>query len=145
MFKIIESKGQKFELTVNSATPLLYKQIFKSEVTQELAGVDIKTLSQLSKKTQEDGQTQDEKEEKAQELLAQAHDILKLTDIFIKLGFVMIRQCLPFQDYWNRTSYDDYVEWRAMNSTQTLMTPEFIGGVAQLWAEDQKGNAQPKN
>lgn len=136
MFKIIESNGQKYELTVNSATALVYKQVFKTEIMKELSQIDIKAMSQLSKLSKED---------QIASIMANSQDILTICDIFIKLGFIMIRQGLPFQEYWNRTTYDDYVEWRATQESKTLMTPEFIGGVANLWMDDQKGNSESKN
>ena len=136
MFKVIESNGKRFELTVNAATALVYKQVFKKEVAEELQGFDLESLRGFNQLSQE---------EKTKLALKKQKELLDLVDLWIKLGFIMTIQGKPFAEYWNRITYDDYVEWRSTVPTSTLMRPEFITAVATLWTEDQKGSSEAKN
>lgn len=136
MFKVIESNGQRFELTCNAATALTYKQVFKKEISQELEAVDIASLQGFNDLSPE---------EKIQKVMEKQSQMQNLIDLWIRLGFIMTIQNKPFEEYWNRTSYDDYAAWRATMDTSVLQDKEFIAAVAGLWTEDQKGSSSPKN
>lgn len=136
MFKTIESNGTRFELTCNAATALLYSQVFKKEVADELGKFDLASLQGFNNLSQE---------EKNRIALEKQAELIGLVDLWIRLGFIMTVQNKPFEEYWNRTTFDDYVAWRATMPTATLMSADFITAVATLWTEDQKGNSTPKN
>lgn len=140
MYKIIESNGQRFELTCNSATALVYKAVFGKEIMAELREINIPKFMELMKVFKDP-----EIEDKTKEALENSDTILAIADIFIRLGFIMTQQGKPFEEYWNRLNYSDYVKWRAETETKTIQSPEFISPVAQLWMNDQKNSSTPKN
>lgn len=133
MFRIIEVNGEKMELTANSATGLVYKQVFKSELQSDLTGVNVKQLKKLQGTKAEDLTAEDQKR------------ILDLMETVIKLAFIMQIQCRAFKDYWAKVSFDDYVEWRATQDSGKLMSAELLAGVLVLYKDEQQSTSIPKN
>lgn len=133
MFRIIEVNGEKIELTANSATGLVYKQVFREELQSELVSLDLKELKKIKgKKAEEIG----EKDQKR---------LLDLLEVVIKLGFVMVTMNKPFKDYWAKTTYNDYVEWRAEHESSMFTNEEFVAGVLGLYKDEQATTSTPKN
>lgn len=132
MYKVIEANGQRIELTANSATGLVYKQVFKRELSSDLANADVKAIKKAQGK-------KDELTAKDKEAL---YGLLEFT---IRLGFIMSTMCKDFKDYWAKTTYDDFVEWRVHQESKTLQSPEFVKGVMSLYAEEQGSTSEGKN
>lgn len=152
MFRAIEADGERIELTCNSATKLVYKQVFGRELQKDMSNIDFKKLKKASKeqkKYKELGENPeghvDEVLDNGNEMLDVSSETTELVEVIIRLGFIMITQNKPFAEYWGKTTYDSYVEWRSNMKTSTLTSGAFVAGVMNLYRDEGRTNSIPKN
>lgn len=146
MFKIIEANGERIELTTNSAIKLVYKQVFKRELDEDMANINFKKLKQIAKKAKEKiGDEERQEEQDIEGALEDNKEMNLLIEFVIRLGFIMVTLGRPFHEYWGKTEYSQYVEWRTKQNLKTLQAPEFILGVMSLYREENKPTSTSKN
>lgn len=167
MYKVIEVNGKRVELTSNGATALVYKQIFRRELDKDLGECSAKEMKKITKalknvdayrqekqkEAEENGTKYDEAEVERDQAVTLESEIgqsgveklTRLVETITRLGFVMIKQCQPFKDYWGKVTFEDYVEWRASMDNKDIQHGSWITGVINCWSDNNKTTSEEKN
>lgn len=125
MLRTIKIDEKEVPMAANAFTPVLYRQIFKTDFIHEIT-----SLRKLAGKT---AQTLTDSE------ISQASD---KTELFTQLAFVMAKQAeLKVVDKLLEINHISYYEWLSEFEPGAFKNPETMKQIINLW----RGNAEDKD
>ena len=153
MYKIIVVNNHEVKLRASALTKHFYHKVFHRDLWKDMTGCDIRPILEFQKLTKErtEGITDPEEIKRIKseitmeigpEKLIEAKEFLGTIS---RLGFIMMEQTKDFDEFWNRTTYEDYLRWLDRNEEELYQNKEFIDGVMQVWLKNEDSKSDLKN
>lgn len=131
MRQTLKFNGVETEFSSSAATPILYKQVFKSDLLVQFA--------ELSKKYK------DEKKKKAEKKEKEVSEIdLEFLDMVKKLTYIMRAEAVG-GSLFNTLTYDGFIKWLMSLEPNAFDDGVFNAQIVALWNGNTKSFSESKN